>query len=59
MWGPSLPYVMTKLNRDKDLVDLIWASKVSYLKGFIDAWDSQNWTRSSSKKKCEKNKFYL
>jgi len=24
--GPSLPHVLTKLNRDEDLVDLIWAS---------------------------------
>jgi hypothetical protein len=59
MWGPSLPHVTTKLNRDEDLVDLIWASKVFYAKGFIYACDSQNWIRSSSKKECEKTLLYL
>jgi hypothetical protein len=54
MWGPSLPHVMTKLKRDENLVSLIRPSKVFYAKGLIDAWDNQNWTRSSSKKECEK-----
>jgi hypothetical protein len=45
---------MTKLKRDENLVGLIWISKVSYAKGFKDVWDSQNYTRSSSKKGCEK-----
>jgi hypothetical protein len=54
MWGPSLPHAMTKLKRDENLVILIRPSKVSYAKGLKDAWDSQNWTRSSSKKECEK-----
>jgi hypothetical protein len=35
----SSPHVMTKLKRDENLVDLIWASKVSYAKGFKDVWD--------------------
>jgi hypothetical protein len=46
--------VMTKLNRDENLVGLIWVSKVSYANGLKDVWDSQNWTRISSKKECEK-----
>ncbi len=47
-------HVMTKLKRDENLVGLIWASNVFYAKGLKDVWDSQNWIRSSSKKKCEK-----
>ncbi len=43
------PHVMTKFKRDENLAGLIWASKVSYAKGLNDVWDSQNWTRSSSK----------
>ncbi len=30
--GVHLPYLMTKLKRDENLVGLIWASKVSYQK---------------------------
>jgi len=32
------PNVMTKLQKDNDLAYLIEASKVSYPKGFKDAW---------------------
>jgi hypothetical protein len=54
-WGVgSLSHVMTKLKRDDNLASLIWANIVSYAKGFKDVWDSQNWTRSSSKKEREK-----
>jgi hypothetical protein len=36
-WGVGfLPHVMTKLKRDENLVDLIWASKVYYAKGLRD-----------------------
>jgi hypothetical protein len=36
-WGLGYsPFVMTKLKRDENLVDLIWASKVSYAKGLKD-----------------------
>jgi hypothetical protein len=45
---------MTKLKRDENLVSLIRPSKVSYVKGIRDVWNSQNWTRSSSKKEYEK-----
>ncbi len=54
-WGVRyLPHVMTKLKRDEKLVSLIWVSKVSYAKGFIDVWDCQNWTRTSSRKGWKK-----
>jgi hypothetical protein len=46
--------MMTKLKRDENLADLIWASKVSYAKGLRHVWDRQNWIRSSSKKEQEK-----
>jgi hypothetical protein len=45
---------MTKLKMDENLAISICANKVSYAKGLKDVWDSQNWTRSSSKNKCEK-----
>jgi hypothetical protein len=45
---------MTKLKRDENLAGLIWVSKIFHAKGFRDVWDSQNWTRSSSKKEHEK-----
>jgi hypothetical protein len=54
-WGVGYPpHVMTKLKRDENLASLICANKVSYAKGLKDLWDSQNWTRSSFKNKCEK-----
>jgi len=54
-WGVGYPpNVMTKLKRDENLAISICANKVSYAKGLKDVWDSQNWTRSSSKNKCEK-----
>jgi hypothetical protein len=54
-WGVGYPpHVMTWLKRDENFAGLIWASKVSYAKGLKDVWDSQNWTRSSSKKEHEK-----
>jgi hypothetical protein len=34
------PNVMTKLKKDNDLAYLIWTSKVSYAKGFKNAWDN-------------------
>jgi hypothetical protein len=54
-----LAHVMTKLKRDENLAGLIWVNIVSYAKGFKDVWDSQNWTRSSSKKEHEKKSFDL
>jgi hypothetical protein len=45
---------MTKLKKDENLASLIWASKVSYVMGLINFWDSQNWTRFSFEKECEK-----
>jgi hypothetical protein len=45
---------MTKLKRDENFAGLIWASKVSYAKGFKDVWNNQNWTRSLPKKEYEK-----
>ncbi len=57
VWYPL--HVMTKLKRDENLVGLIWASKVSYAKGLIDVWDSQNWTRFSSKKERDKEIIWL
>jgi len=57
--GVHPPHVMTKLKKNENLVGLIWVSKVSYAMGFKDVWDSQNWTRSSSKKECEKRSFDL
>ncbi len=54
-WGVRYPpNVMTKLKRDENLAGLIWVSKIFHAKGFRDVWDSQNWTRSSSKKEHEK-----
>jgi len=54
-WGVRYPpHVMTKLKRDENFAGLIWASKIFYAKSFRDVWDSQNWTRSSSKKEHEK-----
>ncbi len=54
-WGVGYPPpVITKLKRDENLAGLIWVNIVSYAKGFKDVWDSQNWTRSSSKKEHEK-----
>jgi hypothetical protein len=44
---------------DENLVNLIWANKVSYAKGFRDVWDNQNWTRSSSKKEHKKEIIWL
>jgi hypothetical protein len=44
---------MTKLERDEDLVSLIQASKISYVKG-LNAWDSWNWIKFSSKKERKK-----
>ncbi len=38
--GSMHPNVMTKLKKDNDLAYLIWANKVSYAKGFKDAWDN-------------------
>jgi hypothetical protein len=59
-WGVRYPpHVMTKLKRDEKLVSLIWVSKVSYAKGFIDVWDCQNWTRTSSKKGRKKEIIWL
>jgi hypothetical protein len=45
---------MTKLTKDENFISLIWASKVCYAACLRDVWDSQNWTRSSSKKEREK-----
>jgi hypothetical protein len=45
---------MTKLKRDEDLVSLIQASKISYVKGLKNVWDSWNWMGSSSKKEHKK-----
>jgi phage repressor protein C with HTH and peptisase S24 domain len=42
------------LENDDDLVYLIKHSKVSYMKGLRDAWDSQSWTKSFNKKESEK-----
>jgi len=52
--GVHFPHVMTKLKRDENLANLIWINKVFYAMGLKDVWDSQNWTRFSSKKKCER-----
>jgi hypothetical protein len=42
-WGVRyLPQVLTKLKKDENLANLIWASKVSYAKVLRDVWDSQN-----------------
>jgi hypothetical protein len=42
-WGVGYaPHVMTKIKRDENLVNLIWASKVSYAKGLKNVWDNQN-----------------
>jgi hypothetical protein len=42
-WGVGyLPHVMTKLNRDENLVGLIGTSNLFYAKGLRDVWDSQN-----------------
>jgi hypothetical protein len=57
--GSILPNVMTKLKKDENLAGLIWASKVFYAMSLRDVWDSQNWTKSSSKKECEKKSFNL
>jgi len=57
--GAHSLHVMTKLKKDENLAGLIWASKVSYVMGLIIVWDSQNWTRFSSKKKCEKEIIWL
>jgi hypothetical protein len=55
-WGVGYPpHVMTKLKKDENLASLIWVSKVSYAKGLRNVWDSQNWTRFSSKKEREKD----
>jgi len=57
-WGVGYPpHVMTKLKRDENLADLIWASKASYVKGLRDVWDNQNWTIFSSKKEHKKGIF--
>jgi hypothetical protein len=45
---------MTKLERDENLASLIQASKIFYVKGLKNAWDSWNWMGSSSKKECKK-----
>ncbi len=59
-WGVRyLSHVMTKLKRNENLVGLIWANKVSNAKGLRDVWDSQNWTRSSSKKEHQKEIIWL
>ncbi len=59
-WGVRYPpHVMTKLKRDENLASLIWASEIFHAKGFRDVWDSQNWTRSSSKKEHEKEIIWL
>jgi hypothetical protein len=34
--GVHLPHVMIKLEKDENLVGLIWASKISYAMGFRD-----------------------
>ncbi len=42
-WGGRyLPQVLTKLKKDENLANLIWAGKVSYAKALKDVWDSQN-----------------
>ncbi len=53
------PHVMPKLKRDANFVNLIWVSKVFYAKGFTNVWDSQNWTKFSSKKNVKKRSFYF
>ncbi len=54
-WGVGYPpHVMTKLTKDENFISLIWASEVCYATCLRDVWDSQNWTRSSSKKEHEK-----
>jgi hypothetical protein len=45
--------------RDENFTGLIWASKVCYAMGLRDVWDSQNWTRSSSKEEREKEIIWL
>jgi len=45
---------MTKLERDEDLVGLIQANKIFYVKGLKNAWDSWNWMKFSSKKERKK-----
>jgi hypothetical protein len=41
-WGVGFmpPNMMTKLKKNNNLAYLIWANKVSYAKGFKDAWDN-------------------
>jgi len=51
--GPS-PHVMTKLEKGEDLASLIQASKIFYVRGLKNAWDSWNWMGSSSKKEHKK-----
>jgi hypothetical protein len=53
------PHVMTKLKKDENLASLIWASKVFYAMSLRDVWDSQNWTKFSSKKEYEKEIIWL
>jgi hypothetical protein len=45
---------MTKLERDEDLASLIQASKISYVKGLKNVWDSWNWMETSSRKERKK-----
>jgi hypothetical protein len=40
--GVHPPHVMIKLKRDENFASLIWISKVSYVMGLDDVWDSQN-----------------
>jgi hypothetical protein len=54
--GPS-SHVMPKLKRDENFVNLIWTRKVSYVKGFTNVWDNQNWTKPSSKKMWKGDHF--
>jgi hypothetical protein len=57
--GVHFPHIMTKLKKDENFANLIWASKVSYAMGFRVVWNSQNWTRFSSKKECEKEIIWI
>jgi hypothetical protein len=38
------------LEKDENLVETIWASKIAYAKPFKVAWGARNWTLESNKR---------
>jgi hypothetical protein len=55
LWGFNPHNVFSRIEKDDDLIEVIWVNKFVYEKPFKVAWDVWNWRSKSNKGNQEKN----